>query len=266
MSNATAITNLYFSQQSDPGFAFEAVPAKADIALSEPQPYYTAAFARAASDPDVRAARAQIAEPVMLAHSIALPDGPNSNHFALTVKYKNATIVGLPECFAFAFPMAKLVAEDLLTLYGPEKFKASKIELIIKRADLDKGEALRPDFQDWHDHMAPQFGTDLIYGFSNVLPTQFKTRAGKAYDSPAHALVRFGAEVIHRSQLNEGEPIRRTWGAFIVSFNQKPKNNEANNSALGDNTAASIERARTDFIVDTLKRCVVPLPAEHFEI
>jgi hypothetical protein len=197
-----------------------------------------------------------------LAESVVLPpDAHTISHNAVFVKRKGSHAVALPECFSFAASMAKVVAQDLLELYGPELFERCDIELVVKRAALEPGEALRPEFSGWHDHMTKGFGTDLIYGFSDILPTEFKTPDGKIHVPPEHSLVRFGAEEIHRSQTNPTDKtLRRTWGAFVVSFDQKPKNGTSSNHAMGA-LEKSLERSKRHRIshLKTLPNGGVPL-------
>lgn len=68
--------------------------------------------------------------------------------------------------------------------------------------------------ENWHTHLNTP-DVDLIYSLCNDLPTEFKVDSKISFALP-NSLKRFGAEIVHRSQANSAQAVRRTWGGFTV--------------------------------------------------
>ena len=180
--------------------------------------HYIDAHGQGREDTSGKFNRASFAQPHIMAFLKPLKDGPDIVSNGMVVKPRVGVLAGVPECFDFTLPMARIVASDVLKNYGAEKFKASEILLIVQRTDVSKTKSHRPAFQDWHDHMSGGANRmDLIYSFCTMLPTEFRL-GGEAVATAKNSLTRFGAEQKHRSVKNTGTgALRRTWGAFIVS-------------------------------------------------
>lgn len=195
--------------------------------------------------------RSEIGKPIVLANRLIIPDGDECGHHAITIKAHNSDVIALPECHSFAFPLAKTVARDVISLYGWDKFLESKISFILQRTEVKPAEQHRKNFGHWHTHDHDKATFDLTYQFSNRMGTEFKP-AGEEHDpfvlpAPTHALTRFGAEIEHRSPMNtSNESLSRTWGAFLVYPEKVLSNFVAVNRVLKpENIEAALERGRT---------------------
>jgi hypothetical protein len=185
----------------------------------------------------------------VIADTLEIPDGPDASHHALPIKNTDSMMVALPDCYSFAIPMAKLVTNDLLTLYGKEKFRSLKLSFILQRSDFESGTVHRANFPNWHTHNNGRAPIDLTYQFTNTLGTEFILAGtnGEPFilNAPINALTRFGGEIPHRSpQNNTNITMRRSWGAFLIYDRDYPSNYVTCNSILD---AKNIERALEKF-------------------
>lgn len=144
-------------------------------------------------------------------------------HSSVMVKpaYQSNLIIP-PQLEPFGAP-ADTVAHDVMDLYGLQGFSDSSIRLIAKRDRVEPETAHRAHFSYWHTHLGDdRHGPiDLLYGGWDFLPTEYENA-----ELEDHSLVRAGAEIRHRSrQNNTGEPLTRTWFAFIVTPNGSPHYN-----------------------------------------
>lgn len=191
--------------------------------------------------------RASFARPHLVGFLKQFEDGPDIVSNGIVLKPRDGFLAGVPECFDFTLPMARIVGNDVLKNYGAEKFEASEILLIVQRTDVSKAKSHRPAFQGWHDHMSGSANRmDLIYSFCMVLPTEFML-GGRAVATQENSLTRFGAEQRHRSVKNTTpDTLRRTWGAFIVSYEPTPVGRSF--TAHADNVAFSGHHAERKLI------------------
>lgn len=154
----------------------------------------------------------------LVGHFGDLTQGPKITADSITIKAQNSFDLGLPKFFGFAFPAAVVMANDLLNLYGEDRFYSAQINFIGHRTDVEPESAQRnfAGFDDWHTHVA-QKDVDYIYSLCGALPTEFKLETGEIYQPPSNSLTRFGVETEHRSPTNtSNETLRRLWGAFAV--------------------------------------------------
>jgi hypothetical protein len=167
--------------------------------------------------------RAAFARPHIVGFLRQLEDGPDIVSNGIILKPRDGFLAGVPECFDFTLPMARIVGSDVLKNYGAEKFEASEIILIVQRTDVRTAKSHRPAFESWHNHLSGGANRmDLIYSFCTVLPTEFMV-GGRAVATEENSLTRFGAEQKHRSVKNaDAGTLRRTWGAFIISYEPTP--------------------------------------------
>lgn len=212
--------NNDFIERQTEGFAFSADEINPAASLKMPQNH-----------------RMDIARPVVIANNLEIPDGPDADHNALPIKNTDSMIVALPECYSFAVAMAKLVSDDLLSLYGKNKFRSLKLSFILQRTDFEPQTAHRPNFANWHTHNHGRTSLDLTYQFTSALGTEFKHDLARdkalILNAPINALTRFGSEIPHRSPQNHtNTTMRRSWGAFLVYERSFPTNNEVYNRIL----------------------------------
>ena len=242
MSNTSEYIGNKFMEGQTEGLAFsmydKAQAAQAGETKTSYQDYTVARLGNSA--------RASIAEPAVLAADLEIPDGPDCGHNALTVKNSGDWVVSLPMCHSFAFPIAQIVADDVLELYGPERFKKAKISFILQRTDFEPDVPYRNQtFSNWHTHDQGREALDLTYQFSDAMGTEFliaKTPEEEfALSAPVRSLTRFGSEFKHRSPNNtSGQTLRRSWGGFIVYSGNVLSNHIASNPTL---RPENIERA-----------------------
>ncbi|MBL4803726.1 MAG: hypothetical protein JKY71_02585 [Alphaproteobacteria bacterium] len=185
----------------------------------------------------------EFARPTVLGYTPGIGDGPEITASGIVIKNKNSLEIAVPQSFADLLPIADYTARDLLGLYGPEGFEKAAIQLVVQRTVMEPNEAHRKPFAGWHDHMSERkvAAIDLVYAFSDVLPTEFKINGQEKTTAP-ESLTRFGAEFLHRSPTNKGDsPLQRTWGGLIVIPHDSP-----NILAINQISKAS-EDAKTEF-------------------
>ena len=175
-----------------------------------------------------------------------MAEGPDITSHGIQIKPACSSKIYLPACFGFAAQMSSFVANDALSLLGEERFTNSEIMFILQRNNIPKNKAHRPDFSGWHDHMKEPGKIDLIYSFSDTLPTEFQSE-GESLFSHENSLVRFGAEIIHRSRENVAvDDLRRTWGAYVLRLAP----HERERRSEGDNVALRIGRKPDSTIIN----------------
>lgn len=179
------------------------------------------------SDPLVIKQRRALAETHIIATCDDEPQDnlPDITCSAMTVKPAGSMHIALPEVFDFALSRINAAAHDALKFIGPENFEKASLSLIIQRTDLESGNTHRPHVSNWHDHVSGGQNSDLVYLFHNKIGTEYKfsTHKGeniqsKELTAPDQTLARVGGEITHRPQTNQGEDVRREWGALIVNI------------------------------------------------
>ncbi|MEZ5919654.1 MAG: hypothetical protein R3D66_07110, partial [Alphaproteobacteria bacterium] len=198
------------------------------------------------------ARRAEIARPAVLGTFEHLDgDGPGISHEALIIKESGSWHVGLPACLDIFFPAAKAVAEDVLSLYGPDYFHDAQIGLFTERKQILPLESANPHVNYMHNHTESYEKTlDLLYAVSNYLPTLFEGATQQSLvPTIGSSLTRFGSEANHRPAINNTpETLRRTFGIFFVHpetyLYKKGPYNIAFNSANKD----KFEQAATAYL------------------
>ncbi len=182
---------------------------------------------------------------------------------AMTVKRAGDMHIALPEAYDFTLSRINAAALDALKLYGPEVFEETSMLLIVQRTDVDPGDCHRPHISNWHDHISGGQNTDTVYLFHNKLGTEyrFNTHKGQKIDqveiaAPDNTLARVGGEIIHRPQTNQGDELRREWGALIVNIKPavmtRASNYRSDNNALvkADNPLFDAFKQRAQEILD----------------
>lgn len=155
---------------------------------------------------------------------------------AMIVKRVGQMHLTLPQTFDFALSRVHAAAFDALKLYGPELFEQTQMMFIVQRTDIEPQEAHRNNFANWHSHSSSNENYDMLYSFFNTLGTEVKTSTHHGQritevemTAPNNSILRIGAEVSHRSQVNTSkEDIRREWGALTINVEQ-PKSQRNQN-------------------------------------
>lgn len=160
--------------------------------------------------------REAVAQPIILGYLDDFSLSADSFSCSLAVKKPDSFEIAIPAELKFCLPIARLVGEDILDMYGSEEFHKTDILLIVKKSLVESGEAGRPAFERWHDHVHDRMPYDWVYAFGNALPTKFN-RHGVVKHTEQGAVTRFGAEILHGSSINTGASVERVWGAFSVS-------------------------------------------------
>ncbi|MCB1783587.1 MAG: hypothetical protein KDI13_06285 [Alphaproteobacteria bacterium] len=190
--------------------------------------------------------RAAIAEPKVIAFTQcpSPEDLPMITAHGMCVKMSGHSHIALPDTFAFALKQIEIAAKDTLNLYGPDKFREAEFYYIAQNTDVEPGECHRPHFANWHTHVGYGQNLDMIYLFSNTLGTETRidTHQGKKIKrietpSPDGALMRIGAEIEHRPQVNDSEvTIGRIWSALTIKFPSRSpsrsRNSESPNTVM----------------------------------
>lgn len=170
--------------------------------------------------------RLGFAAPKLLTAFRTSSGGPNIVADSMIIKLRNSFDVALPQSFNFVAECVSSSAIDLLKTYGADAFRRSEISLIVQRSDIKPDEVHRPDFQRFHNHLNDRTKRDLLYGFYDVLPTEFKLQ-NSTWRASNNSIVRFGAEINHRSVENgTNRTVRRTWGAIMVNNQPGLKNGD----------------------------------------
>lgn len=191
-------------------------------------------FVRASIKQDARNQRDAFARPHILG-SFSAPESlcvPKQD--GVQIKSSRETKIFIPDYYEFALPIVDLALKDTLKLYGRDKFKDANILLVVKNSEVEQQTAQREDFAHWHDHFqTARHKIDLIYTFHTTLPTQFKAE-NQALQPPENTILRFGGEVLHRSQTNTGSKTQRLWGAILVEEKENMRNGLPDNAAYVD--------------------------------
>ena len=211
----------------------------------------TSVFSR---DPDADSKRRKDAETriIALCDDVPQEDLPDMTFSSIIVKRSGDMHLALPEILDFTLSRVHAAALDALKLYGPELFEEAKMKFIVQRTDVEKGNTHRPHVAKWHDHLSGGEHTDMVYLFHNVLGTENRLTSHNGSSispitiiAPDHSLSRVGGEVIHRPQLNEGDELRREWGALIVNI--KPPILSRANSNGGSYNNVLVTRDNSNF-------------------
>lgn len=226
---ATTIDTSVLSSEKD-GFIIS-YEDEARLLGNEGENEYRTAHGRLLSDQSAQKAYGEplakmreFARPTVLGYTPEIGNGPEITASGIVIKNKNSFDIAVPQCFADLLPIADYTARDVLGLYGPEGFEKAAIQLVVQRTVMEPNEAHRKPFAGWHDHMSERrvAAIDLVYAFSDVLPTEFKI-SGQEKTTEPESLTRFGAEFLHRSPTNKGDsPLQRTWGGLIVIPHDSP--------------------------------------------
>jgi hypothetical protein len=165
------------------------------------------------------------AQPAILGTVSNISAGPDITASGIVIKASGSFEMAIPKVFSQFAPCAEHVGKDLLGIYGSEGFENATIQLVVQRTDMKPGEAHRLPFANWPDHMdnVRTADIDLLYAFSDVMPTEFQSgRSKKA--TRERSLTRFGAEIKHLSPTNPTDsPLRRTWGGFVITPFESPR-------------------------------------------
>jgi len=175
--------------------------------------------------------------------------GPDIPGYTGVVKPGNSYELSIPKPLDQFVGAAHNVMLDVIDLYGESGFKQATIQLLLRRSSCEPERAHNPDFDNWHTHLGVNqkkpAAVDLLYSVCDLLPTEYRDgEAEKA--TQTLALTRFGAEIEHRSPLNQtGESLRRAWATFIVYPHHSPYYQTPNPviQASGEDRKASIQRA-----------------------
>jgi hypothetical protein len=158
------------------------------------------------------------AQPKLISRFRGLNEGPKIAIDGITIKHSNSFDIGLPKFFGFALAPAQAMAEDLLGLYGEDRFHQSAIKMILQRSDVFSGNAQRNihGFDSFHTHV-DDGDIDYVYSLCGALPTEYQHQDCSISQQPEGSLMRFGAETHHRSKKNDTrQTLRRLWGAFTI--------------------------------------------------
>ncbi|MCB1562517.1 MAG: hypothetical protein KDJ75_02995 [Alphaproteobacteria bacterium] len=199
------------------------------------------------------ARRAEIARPAVLGTFKHLDgEGPGISHEALIIKESGSWHVGLPACLDIFFPAAKAVAEDVLSLYGPDYFQDAQICFFSQRHNVLPGDPGKTSGKDLHDHLESDHGTmDLLYVMTDCFPTLFQLseKETELYPTETLSLSRFGPEIRHVSPRNEtGQTLRRTFGTFNIHPKAYLYDGMPNNAGLNLKRAQEFEQAATAYL------------------
>jgi hypothetical protein len=224
----------------------------------------------APSEPPSRIGVRSVGLPIVLGEAHDISKGPDITSGSILIKQKGGWDIALPSVLGSFLPLALASARDLLSIYGAKNFKDASMQLIAQRTDINPGDAHRPAFEGWHDHMTGNFGTpppDLIYSFADTRSTEFRLndRQRSAADG---SLVRFGAEVTHRSPVNNTKTsLRRTWGGIIVTPFESPRA-YADNNVLDDRMPPKLRKRfmknASVFLENDAPRLVESIPTPIF--
>lgn len=190
--------------------------------------------------------RSEIAEPKIIAtfdpHDTS--DLPDITSDGFRVKNKGDDFIALPSELETALPKVHAAALDLLKLYGEDTFKEAEITFVLQRNDIEQGQAPRPHFAGWHNHINGGEKTDILYLFHDVLGTEFQLNhhEGEPIETietglPDNVLSRIGGEIMHRSKPeNPHDTLRREWGGLKVTIDKQPisasQNGRSNNLSM----------------------------------
>ncbi len=193
--------------------------------------------------------RAAIAETHVIGHYDTSPEmgAQNIGASAFQIKKVGDLHIALPEYYEFALPQVDMAVRDALAVMGPEVFKDADLRLIVKRSDVEGESAHRPIFARPHRHgKGDGRVTDILYTFGHDtgerLGTEMHLDSHKGHpieqltlSAPNGAVVRSGGEILHNSTVNNGDEVRREWGA-ITCYLSKPTDLKWHNGQ-GDNAA-----------------------------
>lgn len=178
-------------------------------------------------NPDACSTRRKDAETRVIALCDDVPQEALSDctFSSMIVKRVGDMHLALPEILDFTLSRVNAAAFDALKLYGPELFEKAKMTFIVQRTDVESGEVHRPHVAKWHDHLSGGENTDMVYLFHNSLGTENRLTSHNGSSispvtiiAPDYSLSRVGGEITHRPQLNEGDELRREWGALIINI------------------------------------------------
>lgn len=161
---------------------------------------------------------------------VDLSDAPNVTANGMVIKNSGDFHVGLPDVFDFTLSRVHAACMDSLKLYGADRFKDAQLQMVVHRTDIEPGDAHRPVFAKWHNHVNDSGNIDFAYLFHDILGTeyQFDTHKGQGIErtelvAPNGLMTRMGSELMHRSRENDtGEVQRREWGAILVHHTKPP--------------------------------------------
>ncbi len=207
----------------------------------------TSSFSR---DPEVTASRSKDAETrvIALCDDVEQEDLPDMTFSSFLVKRVGDMHLCLPEIMDFSLSRVHAAAMDALNLYGSELFEKASMKFIVQRTDVEAGDTHRPHVARWHDHLSNGENTDMVYLFHNVLGTEnrFTSHDGKPIApvtviAPDNSLSRVGGEVIHRPQTNDGDELRREWGALIINIEPAIQTRANSNGSSYNNSSVKLE-------------------------
>lgn len=151
---------------------------------------------------------------------------------AFPIKKPGDLHVALPEYYEFALPQVDMTVRDALSVLGPEVFRDADLRLIVKRSDVEGQSAQRPIFAQPHRHGSSDGRvTDMLYTFGHDTGARLGTEMhldrhrGRFIEqvtlgAPNGAVVRSGGEILHNSKVNDGDVVRREWGAVMCYLNK----------------------------------------------
>ena len=176
--------------------------------------------------------RNKFAEPLSIG-SFSMAEGLEGVYFGeFVIKTPGRSHVALPRSLAFLLPAADAACRDALHIYGAKRFIGSSITLAARHQIVAPAAAQRPEAGGWHDHLNDgdrhKPHVDQVYCFTTAMSTEFLSADGAVKATKPGHMVRFGAEAIHRSPVNNtGSPLQRLWGVVVTHPNARPTNQDA---------------------------------------
>ena len=174
---------------------------------------------------------------------------PDITACAFNVKKAGDMYIAVPDALETVLPKIHTAAMDALQLYGAELFAKTNMSFIVQRNTIETGEAARPHFAHWHNHITNHESIDMAYLFHDILGTENKLTHHNGASiktteviAPDHVMTRFGGEIMHRSQPNENKTSRREWGALTINIEParggRSQNHRSENDAqVSENSA-----------------------------
>lgn len=274
-------THYFMDYPSDSGLILDFRDAASQLPEAAGEKYVHATDWRLTStfsrDPEAQKLRNKDAETriIALCDDISQEELPDFTFSAMTVKRPGDMHLAIPDILGFTLSRVHAAAFDALKLYGPDIFEKAKMSFIVQRTDIEQGETHRPHVSQWHNHISGGENTDMVYLFHNVLGTENKLSSHNGASispvtiiAPDYSLSRVGGEIIHRPQLNDGDELRREWGALIVNIEPAQQTRMRNNSGSFNNVMVTRDHSnferfkeKADQVLDEDARLhVLPAP------